>query len=577
MLARELRTRMRGARSFWVLFIYIAILSVFLFTTYFTWWSTIQANLNVRSGGVFQVGRQFYIVLFVVQAILVGMITPSLTAGGVSIEKEQRTFDLLTITLMSRRAIVWGKLLSALSFVALLLTASLPLVSLSFLLGGVSPSEVFSAYGLLLTTAFVYGAVGMACSAVARNTTSSTVTTFAVVGILFFSTLVFAIAGLSNVVSPGLSGNNIGLVALNPIGALVAGTAIETYWGITVPAWATALVINGLLGSLFMLVAVHRLDYPRTDRSGLLRLLTAVLVGLLAFCLFGILFTGVNFSETSYITAGIVLFMSLIVLVPVFATGDGLPEPGGVRTLFQPQRLGRGEAPSGVLYVMLVMALCGIIVGAGLRWGPPLSVPLAPVPVASPTPGSAVSVTTSSPSPVLASPPASPDRTKMLLNLVTLAVATAWGFGCFGLFVSAKMRNRWAAMAITGAVMVLIFWIPLSLMGSPNYPTRSLNMLYLTPLGGVVEGSMDRAFANSPGFSAEPPQSAAEADQEWIEVRKKLLFGATPIYLVNSVLALVLGIIFLFLAQAAHRRGEEQFQNALAESEAGRDDHRRES
>jgi hypothetical protein len=174
-LTKELRTRMRGARAYWILFVYLLLLSLILFFTYMTWWQSQRGDDMGAGQAAFSVGKMFYLVVLCTQSVLVGLITPALTAGSISIEREQRTYEMLSASLLPRRSIVAGKLWAASAFVGLLLTASLPLVSLCFLLGGVSPGEVFASYGLLLTVAFVYGGVGVAWSAIARKTATATV------------------------------------------------------------------------------------------------------------------------------------------------------------------------------------------------------------------------------------------------------------------------------------------------------------------------------------------------------------------------------------------------------------------
>src|SRR5260370_21292024 len=85
--------------------------------------------------------------------------------------------------------IIIGKLLAAFACVALLLLSSLPLVSSSFLLGGVSPGEVFGTYLSLALSAFVFGSIGVLCSASLRATAAATVATYTSVILLFFLTL----------------------------------------------------------------------------------------------------------------------------------------------------------------------------------------------------------------------------------------------------------------------------------------------------------------------------------------------------------------------------------------------------
>ena len=499
-LTKELRTRMRGARAYAVLFVYLFVLSLILFFTYFAWWQN-QQRMDAWGGqdAAFAVGKTFYATLFITQAVLVGLITPSLTAGGISIEREQRTYELLSVSLLPRRSIVLGKLFAAVGFVGLLLTSSLPLVSLCFLLGGVSPGEVLAAYSLLLVAAFLYGVVGVAWSAISRNTSTATVMAYGTILLLFFVTLPLAIMSINR----PFGGPNfgVGLGAVNPVGAVVAGTLTERYFGLALPAWAPALLINGLLGVIFAVVAVHRLEYPLTDRSGLLRLLTALFVGLLAFFVYGCILPGagmLQFADAQNrlgILAGVTV-AALCVLVPVFATGDGLP-PGGVFSALDPRRLSKGEAPSGSVYVLLLVALCALVLLLGI----------------------------------------SENLRPRVLPLLVVSGAVAFGLGAAGLLFSALLENRWGALALTLTATLLLYLVPLTgLMSYERGQPGSLtdNVLYLSPFLAVAQ-------IGSPGgagfWDSIPP----------------LMGGRTPFAVVTSVIYVVLGVVCLAAAQAVYR------------------------
>ena len=119
-LTKELRTRMRGAKAFWILLLYLGLLSVILGGTYLSWLVG-QERQGAYATQTYDMGRMFYGVIFAVQAALVGLITPALTAGALSIEREQRTFEALAVSPLSRRSIVLGKLTSSVGFVGLLI------------------------------------------------------------------------------------------------------------------------------------------------------------------------------------------------------------------------------------------------------------------------------------------------------------------------------------------------------------------------------------------------------------------------------------------------------------------------
>ena len=148
-LVKELKLRFRSFKSFSGLMFYLAVLCIFiagflLLTTQFT------------GKGFFKPDTSFmmFAVLTMVQMALVLFITPSLTAGAISSEREKQTLNILLTTTQSSTQIVVGKLLSSVAFLVLMLVAGLPLYSLVFLFGGVSPSQLVSIFFILLSDSY---------------------------------------------------------------------------------------------------------------------------------------------------------------------------------------------------------------------------------------------------------------------------------------------------------------------------------------------------------------------------------------------------------------------------------------
>src|SRR5687767_9032828 len=107
-LTKELRVRMRGTRAYWILAGYLLFLAFILFVQYTTWWNNVQA----RGGGVSmgsKIGQSFFYWIVGTQMFLVAFITPAVTSGAITIEKEQRTLEMLEMTRMSRAGIITGK------------------------------------------------------------------------------------------------------------------------------------------------------------------------------------------------------------------------------------------------------------------------------------------------------------------------------------------------------------------------------------------------------------------------------------------------------------------------------------
>ena len=175
-LTKELRVRMRGARAYWILFGYLGFLSVLLWFQYYGWLNQVHSNGSGASEAG-RLGTEIFNYLLIAQMFLVLFITPAITSGALTIEKEQRTLDMLTLTRLPRHSIILGKLLAAVSFTALLIVSSLPLISICFMLGSIDPKMVVSTYLEMLMGSVFIGAVGLMWSSVLKTTTTAVMAT----------------------------------------------------------------------------------------------------------------------------------------------------------------------------------------------------------------------------------------------------------------------------------------------------------------------------------------------------------------------------------------------------------------
>lgn len=177
MTMKELRTRMRGRRAFIILTVYLALICGFMAVLYLGF----ALGGSNRSTETRVAGKSIFVAILSVQTFLAVFISPAFTAASITGEKERQTYDLLRTTLLSPRALISGKLLSALSYVILLILAAVPLQSVAFFLGGVSFIELFVSQLLMAVSAVAFGMVGLYVSSLMRTTVASTVTTYALV------------------------------------------------------------------------------------------------------------------------------------------------------------------------------------------------------------------------------------------------------------------------------------------------------------------------------------------------------------------------------------------------------------
>src|SRR5678810_760288 len=94
-LTKELRVRMRGARAYWILFGYLGFLSAVLLIQYAAFLGSVQ-SAGSGASEVSRVGESIFNAVVLTQVFLVLFITPAITSGALTIEREQQTMDLLT-------------------------------------------------------------------------------------------------------------------------------------------------------------------------------------------------------------------------------------------------------------------------------------------------------------------------------------------------------------------------------------------------------------------------------------------------------------------------------------------------
>ena len=187
-LQRGLLANLRMLRGFVLLLFYNALLGLIVIVA---WPSDDRLDLTANPESAIRLVNLF----FLGQYILASLMTPSFAAGAITLEKEHKTYEMLLASPMKPAAIVFGKLLSSLTHLAILIFASLPIVMLCLPLGGVSMYEVLAAYLGLVMSVITFGMISIACSSYFHRTAAALVVSYlavlplAMVAVFFWSSL----------------------------------------------------------------------------------------------------------------------------------------------------------------------------------------------------------------------------------------------------------------------------------------------------------------------------------------------------------------------------------------------------
>lgn len=142
-----------------------------------------------------EAGRTLHAVLVLVILGLLLLITPALTAGSLSSERERMSLDLLLSSGATPAQIVGGKSAYAVAYMGLLLISAMPLDSLTLFLGGVSPLGFLLTYALLGGVVLVLAEMGLFVSAREKRTAYATTQAYGLLGLSIMG-LLFATAWL---------------------------------------------------------------------------------------------------------------------------------------------------------------------------------------------------------------------------------------------------------------------------------------------------------------------------------------------------------------------------------------------
>lgn len=282
MVLKELRGRMRGARAFIVLTVYLALMSGFVTLIYVVFSQSLSLTGPSQGG---EIGRVLFRSIVGVELFLVTFIAPAFAAGAISGERERQTYDLLRTTLLPARSLVGGKLFATLSYIFLLLLAAIPLQSIAFLFGGVSGAEVVLSFVILLSTAVLLGTVGVFFSAMTQRTLSASVLSYAFalfsiiilpIGVLLVAPIVNSVGSLTTDAVEAVIYYVVGfMVATNPMATLfgtlfllsdrqIAGAfpvTLTSGGSITlVSPWVVFVAFTLVVSTILMIIAIRRVN-----------------------------------------------------------------------------------------------------------------------------------------------------------------------------------------------------------------------------------------------------------------------------------------------------------------------------
>lgn len=357
-LLKELRAAFRRKRFFWLQTGLVAVVALIVLVT--MWILTDDYRRDPS-----EIGRRTFLIFATLQLALIFFIFPAFACTSLTDERTNKSIDLLLTTNLSPSRIVLGKTLASFVYGLQFIVATLPLVALTFLYGGVTPWQIVLAYGVMVVIAALVTIHALSVSSAAPSTLRAVLSTY--IGVVL---IVLPLAAPLITTSPlsafetgkwggGEANNGVlsGVLSVHVFGPLqkdagllklrdeVRGFDVLTailYWGGHLFFYASAI-------SLFFLIGRHRLAPSATNRSTPLKVWFLVTVGVfLGGTLVGFAHLAPHrFGNEALITIELALFFILTGAAIAFA-GEDPAVPRRLRAAFEATK--RLRAPLRMLY-----------------------------------------------------------------------------------------------------------------------------------------------------------------------------------------------------------------------------------
>lgn len=182
---KDVRVQSRSMKICWGVFAYELILALVFFLAMLI----IQQENLYSTGNIYSALVWLYPVLAVTQLVILGVVVPVRTASSISGERERQTFDIMMTTSMTPFSVILGKVMTAVVQSMFFVVASMPIMALCFVIGGMSWGYLFLFLGVALLVSIFSASIGILCSSLCRKSISAVIMSYGFYLIFFLGTL----------------------------------------------------------------------------------------------------------------------------------------------------------------------------------------------------------------------------------------------------------------------------------------------------------------------------------------------------------------------------------------------------
>jgi ABC-type transport system involved in multi-copper enzyme maturation permease subunit len=278
LLIKQLREEMRSRKIFFIVPVYIALLSIVPLIAIS---SNSGASFNPMSLAANSKITMYSFVIAI--SILLGLVSIVFGASSFTTEREKATYELLELTPLSYIELVLGKFFHGFVLILLILLASLPVLSALFFMGGLAYTDLFLSLFYLIVFFAVILLATICISIVSSRTILSIILSLA---LGFVIALAIGIMSANVIREPRWLGFAVFSPWLVIWQQIYSPTAVKLMT-VNIPIWPLYLGIYLLIGTLFICWGRNALDSRKLERNPWVRIIALLLIN--GYLLVGVL------------------------------------------------------------------------------------------------------------------------------------------------------------------------------------------------------------------------------------------------------------------------------------------------
>lgn len=340
------RIQMRGNRPWLIWSGYLLFLSALTLAVYEGIFGASSRSLSNIQGEL--VGFAIMIQNSVISLVL--LISVSVTASSVAIERQRRMIDLVEVAPVSPVKFLFGKLLSSIRLCVLLLALALPFFATGYMYGGATLSDILVVFLHIICNVLVVCSISLAVSSPLSRPITAIMVSFLASGI--YQIIVGSLSGI--VVAMGTGRPVPPLAGLSAFSAMDVAQMPTELFGLKIPVWPITILATAVISGLLILgsaSAVTRYGSVETKRFRI-----AILVTWAVIC--AVFATTPSMLQPDVVNIAMVLFCFFLTFaIPLFSTFETLGEKRNrYEGTFKPKLLFYASSASALPFLILFAA-----------------------------------------------------------------------------------------------------------------------------------------------------------------------------------------------------------------------------